>query len=64
MVILDKWYRCDKISPFALGMGNFVLIFEKNAAIGAICSSLGSLQVPGISPIMIDFSILRTPEVA
>ena len=43
MVILDKWYRCDKISPFALGMGNFVLIFEKNAAIGAICSSLGSL---------------------
>ena len=43
MVILDKWYRCDKISPFALGMGNFVLIFEKIAAIGAICSSVGSL---------------------
>jgi len=33
---------CDKISPFVLGIGNFVFIFEKIAAIGAIYSSEGS----------------------
>lgn len=43
LVILGKMMSiCDKISPFVLGIGNFVFIFEKIAAIGAIYSSEGS----------------------